>query len=130
MIYSPIPCTQEQLIPTRWITGGYPDRETVAEHLRTLRQRYGTETARECKRRMLWIGIFPTQSMKRRPNHRLEEAIEDARAYVRRRGVRVFISPHSCRPDDYALSVEPSTVDVAIVRIDLTIDRRGGNRWV
>ena len=63
-MYNPIPCTQEQLIPTRWVLS-YPPRAAVAAHLRTLRERFGTACARECKARMLWIGVFPTQSMKR-----------------------------------------------------------------
>lgn len=58
-MYNPIPCTQEQLIPTRWISNGYPSRQTVSNHLRQLRRTWGKATANECKSRMLWIGIFP-----------------------------------------------------------------------
>lgn len=72
-MYRPVPCTQEQLLPTRWILS-YPTRQQVADHLRRLRERFGTQTAMECKRRMLWVGVFPTQSMKTRDREALYAA--------------------------------------------------------
>jgi hypothetical protein len=60
MHYKPIDCSQEQLFPTQWICGNCPDRDTIAKHVRSLRSRYGNETARECIRRMFWIGIIPS----------------------------------------------------------------------
>jgi hypothetical protein len=58
-MFGPIPCTQEQLFPTRWICGRKPSRDEMATHLRSLRARFGTPTARECRSRMLWVGIYP-----------------------------------------------------------------------
>jgi len=66
MRYNPVPCTEEQLLPTRWIVKlPLPSRQQVADHLWQLRQRWGSETARECRRRMIWVGIFPVACMKR-----------------------------------------------------------------
>ena len=65
MRYRSVPCSPEQLVPTRWIVGGYPSRQTVAQHLAGLIARHGIPTARECRRQMIWVGIYPTRSMKR-----------------------------------------------------------------
>ena len=58
-MYKPIQCTNEQLIPTRWIIRGI-DRKTLALHVQQLKSLYGKQTARECLWRCRWIGIMPT----------------------------------------------------------------------
>ncbi len=67
-MYNPIPCTTERLFPTRWICRQSPTRDQVAAHLLGLRAEFGAATARECKSRMMWVGIFPTQFSKSLPN--------------------------------------------------------------
>ena len=64
-MYNPIPCTQEELYPTRWIIR-QPSRDVVADHLRHLLEVYGSPTALECRRRMMWVGIFPVSTTKQR----------------------------------------------------------------
>lgn len=66
-MYKPVPCTQEQLVPVRWVCSiNGPSREVVVDHLKGLRERWGNSTARECKARMLWIGIFPVRTPQQR----------------------------------------------------------------
>lgn len=59
MRYSPVPCTEERLLPTRWIVGKAPDRKRTAEHLLGLRAEFGTRVAKECRSRMIWVGVYP-----------------------------------------------------------------------
>lgn len=66
MRYNPVPCSNEQLFPTRWIVRRpLPTRQEVAAHLRYLRVRWGSETARECRSRMIWVGVYPVPCMKK-----------------------------------------------------------------
>ena len=59
-MYRPINCTQEQLIPTRWIVRAEPTRLHIADHVKALKARFGRDTARECMRRLYWVGIVPS----------------------------------------------------------------------
>jgi len=66
-MYNPVPCTQEQLVPVRWVCSiGGPSREVVADHLKALRAKWGNHTARECRSRLYWIGIHPVRTPQQR----------------------------------------------------------------
>jgi len=60
-MYYPVPCTQEQLLPARWVNRP-PQRKNLADHIKRLRNKYGVETGRECRNRMVWIGIWPSRN--------------------------------------------------------------------
>lgn len=64
-MYNPVQCSQEQLFPTRYIV--YPPaRGEMAAHLRKLRKVYDNFHARECKSRMIWVGVYPVRTTQQR----------------------------------------------------------------
>ena len=64
-MYRPIPCSNEELYPTRWISRP-PSRGEVAKQLVHLRRWYGTPCAKECRSRMIWVGIYPVTTTQQR----------------------------------------------------------------